>query len=87
MERTDGLTDAHILPIVELNKALYGLPKASQYFEVFLSKALLNLEFVRIVSDQQLFVLRKEGAICYISTHVNDFFVACTKGSKLNDWV
>jgi len=26
------LTDAHMLPIVELYKALYGLPKASHYF-------------------------------------------------------
>ena len=43
--------------------------------------------FVRTVSDQQLFVFRKDGSICYLSIHVDDFFVACTKGSKLNDWV
>jgi len=29
MKRPYGLTDAHIPPIVELHKALYGLPKAS----------------------------------------------------------
>jgi len=74
-------------PIVELNKALYGLPKASQYFEEFLSQALLKIGFVRNVSDQQLFVLRNDTAICYVSTHVDDLFVTCTKGSKLNDWV
>jgi len=36
MERPYGLTDAHMPPIVELHKALHGLPKASQYFEEFL---------------------------------------------------
>jgi len=40
MKRPSGLTDAHMPPIIELNKALYGLPKASQYFEEFLSKEL-----------------------------------------------
>jgi hypothetical protein len=81
------LTDAHMPPIAELNKALYGLPKASQYFEEFLSQALWKLGFVRTFSDQQSFVLRKDTAICYVSTHVDDLFVTCTKGSKLNDWV
>jgi hypothetical protein len=52
MKRPYGLTDAHMPPIVELNKALYGLPKATQYFEEFLSKELLKLGFVRTVSDQ-----------------------------------
>ena len=32
MKRPYGLTAAHTPPIVELNKALYGLPKASRYF-------------------------------------------------------
>ena len=71
-------------PIVALHKALYRLSKASQYFEEFLFKELLKLEFFRTVSDQQLFVLRKDGAIYYLSTHVDDLFVAC---SKLYDWV
>jgi len=87
MKRPYGLTDAHMPPIVELNKALYGLPKASQYFEEFLSNELLKIGFVRTISDQQLFVLRRHGALCYLSTHVDDLFVACTKGSQLNDWV
>ena len=60
MKRPYGFTGAHMPPIVELNKALYGLPKASQYVEEFLSKALWKLGFVRTVSDQQLFVLRKD---------------------------
>jgi len=47
----------------------------------------LKLGFDRTISDQQLFFLRRNGAICYLSTHVDDLFVACTKGSKLNDWV
>jgi len=47
----------------------------------------LKLGFVCTISGQQLFVLRRNGAICYLSTHVDDLFVACTKGSKLNDWV
>ena len=34
-----------------------------------------------------MFVLQKDTAICYVSTHVDDLFVTCTKGSKLNDWV
>ena len=38
MKRPAGLADDHMSPIVKLNKALYGLPKASQYFEDFLSK-------------------------------------------------
>jgi len=38
IKRPYGHTDAHMPPIVELNKALYGLPKASQYFEEFLYK-------------------------------------------------
>jgi len=57
LKRPYGLTDAHMPPIVELNKALYSLPKASQNFEEFLSQALLKLGFVRTVSDQQLFIL------------------------------
>jgi len=74
-------------PIVELHKALYGLPKAPQYFEEFLSRELLKLGFVWTISDQQLFVLRRNGSLCYLSRHVDDLFVACTKGSQLNDWV
>jgi len=80
-------TDAHMPPIVKLHEALYDLPKASQYFEEFLYTELLKLGYVRTISDQQLFVLRRSGALCYLSTHADDLFVACTKGSKLNDWV
>jgi len=46
MKRPYGITDAHMPPIVELNKALYDLLKASQYFEEFLSEALLKLGFI-----------------------------------------
>jgi len=87
MKRPYGLTDDHMPPIVELHKTLYGLPRVSQYFEEFLSTELLKLGFVRTISDQQLFVLRRNGSLCYLSTHVDDLFVACTKGSQLNDWV
>ena len=31
--------------------------------------------------------LSEHSAICNLSTHVDDLFVACTKGSKRNDWV
>ena len=85
IKRPYGLTDAHMTLIVEFHKALYGLPKASKYFEEFLSRELLILGFVRTISDQQLFVLRCNGALCYLCTHVDDLFVACTKSSKLND--
>jgi len=83
MKSPAGLTDAHMLPIVEVYNALYGLPKASQYFENFLSKELFKLKFVYTISDQQLFVLRRNFAICYLSTHVDNLFVR----SHLNDWV
>jgi len=51
MKRPYGFTDAHMPPIVELHKALYGLSKAFQYFEEFLSKELLELGFVQTVFD------------------------------------
>jgi len=47
----------------------------------------LKLGFVRTVFDQQLFVLCRNCDICYLSTHIDDTFVACTKDSHLNDWV
>ena len=70
--------------VVELNKAIYRLPKASQYFEEFLSAQLLKLGLVRTVFDKQLFVLRRDGNICYPST---DRLVACTSASGLHVWV
>ena len=76
MKRPYGLTDAHMPPIVESHKALYGLPKASHYFEEFLSNELLKIGFVRTISDQQLVVLYRNGALCYLFTHVDDVFVA-----------
>jgi hypothetical protein len=87
LKRPTGLTDNDMPLIVELIKSLYGLPKASQYFEEFLANELLRLGFKRTISDQQLFFLEKDGAICYISTHVDDIFLACTKNSDLNEWV
>jgi len=82
MKRPYVLTGAHMPPIIKLNKALHGLPEASQYIEEFLSKELLKLGFVRTVFDQQLSVLRRDGVICYLSSHVDDLSVACTKGSR-----
>ena len=87
MKRPKGITDSQMPPVVELHKAIYGLPKASQYFEEFLSAQLIKLGFVRTVSDKQLFVLRRDGNICYLSTHVDDLFVACTPSSGLHTWV
>jgi len=88
LRRPKGLTDKHMPPIVELLKSIYGLPKASQYFEEYLSDKLLNLGFKRTISDKQLFILKRDdGSICYASTHVDDIFLACTKDSGLNDWV
>jgi hypothetical protein len=88
LRRPKGLTDKHMPPIVELLKSIYGLPKASQYFEEFLSDQLLKLGFKRTISDKQLFILKRDdGSICYASTHVDDIFLACTKDSGLNDWV
>ena len=88
LRRPRGLTDAHMPPVVELLKSIYGLPKASQYFEDYLSTHLLQLGFKRTISDKQLFLLRRpDHSICYLSTHVDDIFLACTKDSGLNDWV
>ena len=87
LKRPTGLTDESMPRIVELLKSLYGLPKASQYFEEFLSNELLRIGFQRTISDKQLFILEKDNAICYISTHVDDIFLACTKDSGLNTWV
>ena len=78
-------------PVVELNKAIYGLPKSTQYFdqyfEEFLSTQLLKLEFVRTVSDKKLFVLLQDDNICYISTYVDDLFVTFTPASGLHVWI
>ena len=78
MKGPKGITDSHMPPVVELNNAICGLLKASQYFEEFLSTQLIKLGVVRTVSDKQLFVLRRDGNICYLSTHVDDLFVTCT---------
>ena len=75
-------------PIVKLLKSIYGLPKASQYFEEYLSAQLIKLGFKRTISDKQLFIFRRpDNCICYLSIHVDDIFLACTKDSGLNDWV
>jgi hypothetical protein len=87
LKRPSGLTDDDMPAIVQLIKSLYGLPKASQYFEEFLANELFKLGFKRTISDQQLFILEKDGNICYVSTHVDDIFLASTKDSGLNDWV
>jgi len=87
LKRPAGLTDNDMPAIVELIKSLYGLPKASQYFEEFLANELIKLGFKRTISDQQLFILEKDGKICYASTHVDDIFLASSKDSGLNDWV
>jgi len=87
LKRPSGLTDADMPAIVQLIKSLYGLPKASQYFEEFLANELFKLGFKRTISDQQLFILEKDDNICYASTHVDDIFLASTKDSGLNDWV
>ena len=42
----------------------------------------MKLDFVRTVSDQQLFVF-----ISYLSMFVDVLFVVCTKDSHLQDWV
>ena len=88
LRRPKGLTDQQMPAIVELLKSIYGLPKASQYFEEYLSEHLLKIGFKRTISDKQLFMLRDDnGNICYLSTHVDDIFLASTKDSGLNDWV
>ena len=88
LRRPRGLTDEHMPPVVELLKSIYGLPKASQYFEEYLSVHLLQLGFKRTISDKQLFIFRRpDHSICYLSTHVDDIFLACTKDSGINDWV
>ena len=75
LRRPRGLTDGHMPPVVELLKSIYGLPKASQYFEEYLSVHLLQLGFKRTISDKQLFIfLRPDHSICYLSTHVDDIF-------------
>ena len=43
LRRPRGLTDQHMPPV--LLKSIYGLPKASQYFEEYLSVHLLKLGF------------------------------------------
>ena len=53
-----------------------------------MSVHLLNLGFERTISDKQIFIFRRpDHSICYLSTHVDDIFLACTKDSGLNDWV
>ena len=42
---------------------------------------------MRTVSDKQLFVLCRDGELCYLSTHVDDLFVAGTRESELHTWV
>ena len=87
MKHPKGIADSQMPPVVELNKAIYGLRKASQYFEELLSTQLLKLGFVRTVFDKQLFVLRRDSNICYLSTHVGDLFVASTRKSELHTLV
>ena len=87
MKRPHGLTDFHMLPIVELNKTIYGLHKAFKYFVEFLTAELMKLDLVRTISDQQIFLLRHDRDIFYLSTHVDDLFVAYTRDSYLPDWV
>ena len=91
MRRPTGCTDAEMPPIVELIGALYGLDKASKLFEEHFSNSILSLGFKRCISDPQIFTKRTTTItnnvdtehFIIISTHVDDAFLASTKGSGL----
>ena len=76
---------------MELIGALYGLDKASKLFEEHFSNSIISLGFKRCISDPQIF--RKSTTTTtngvdtehyiILSTHVDDAFLAATKGSGL----
>jgi hypothetical protein len=58
-----------MLPIVKLLKYLYGRPQASKYFDERLSVSLLRMGFTQCISDNQLFVLRRNYDFVYLLKH------------------
>ena len=56
MPRPNGLTDAHMPPVVRLRKCLYGLPMASAMFKEHCNKALIDMDFRANISDPGLYL-------------------------------
>jgi hypothetical protein len=83
LRRPTGATDDIMPPIVKLLKCLYGLPQASKYFDEHLSATLIKMGFSRCISDNQLFVLRRDEDFVYLLKHVDDCLLAGPKNSTL----
>jgi hypothetical protein len=87
LRRPAGATDEVMPPIVKLLKCLYGLPQASKYFDEHMSNTLLQMGFTRCISDDQMFILRKNDDYVYLLKHVDDCMLAAPKNSPLLHFV
>ncbi len=76
MRRPRGLSDKHMPAIVQVNKAMYGMPLASKAFRDHSDDALRDIGFKPTCSDPQVYVMKTEIGQAIICTHVDDFGVA-----------
>lgn len=76
MRRPRGLSDQHMPAIVQVNKAMYGMPLASKAFRDHSDNALREIGFKPTCSDPQVYVMKNEIGQAIICTHVDDFGVA-----------
>jgi hypothetical protein len=59
-----------------LKRAVYGLRQAPKIFNDFLNAVLLELGYQRMLSDECVYKLQKDGCIALVGLHVDDLAIA-----------
>lgn len=63
--------------LVKLLRSIYGLKQASRIWNELLDAELRKLGFRRIHADYCIYVLHKDGHICFIAVYVDDMGILC----------
>ena len=74
MEQPPGYDDGSGL-VLKLNKALYGLKQAGRVWNQQLNKFLLETGWKRLISDQCIYIRRRNGTITVLAVHVDDMAI------------
>ena len=72
LRRPKGLTDADMPEIVQLDKCIYGLPKASARFREHSDATLRGVGFTPLVSDPCVYKRIANGTTVFAAVHVDD---------------
>lgn len=85
MRRPPELSEEFMPEIVELNKAIYGLPAASAYFRDHSDNVLKGIGFTPTVSDPCVYIRRTGDEYIIAIVHVDDFGFAATSDELIDD--